>query len=70
MVHKSTESERRALRQRVKIAEETHLGYVIAIAEARQDGGTPSPALLKKEVDALREVTKLSRALLELVGKG
>jgi hypothetical protein len=70
MGRRSPESDRRTLRQKLKVAEETHHGYVVAIAEARQNGGKPSAALLKKEVDAMREITRLSRALVELMRKG
>ena len=69
-MHETPESARRALRQKLKVAEETYEGYASAIADVKNRGETPPPELIRKEADALRRVSEISRALLGLVGKG
>lgn len=70
VVHQTPEALRRTLRQKLKIAQETYDGYVIAIAEAKQAGNPPPAELLQRETASLKQIGELSAALLALVGKG
>jgi hypothetical protein len=65
----TVQARRLALRQQLRIAQETYDGYAAAVIEVKQHGKSPPPDLLDKEVAALRRVSELSQQLLELIGK-
>jgi hypothetical protein len=63
-----TDAELRELRLRYNAAYAAYQGCMIALNEAVMTGEAASPALLKKEAEALRELTEARGELLEAMG--